>query len=209
MLRRAMQDMAMSGVAQKGPALWSLLQCMGLKGHCAPVGHQAADVQTPMGIQVVHHPVITRHAGQVVIRLFEMGYEIGGGAGRPDAPRNLAGGDSQRIDQYACTMTNVCMFASLATARRGRFGGGFTFEHLHAGFLVTADQQTVLLVGGKRVGIQLTDSVGFDLKVLIVAVEPVRTLVGFEINVVQDTPDAGAADRLGVQSLQSGGHDLL
>jgi len=202
MLRREMKDMTMSGVAQKGPALWSLLQFMGRKGHCAPVGHQAADVQTPMGIQVVHHPVITRHAGQVMLRLFEMGHEIGGGAGSPDAPGNLAGGYGQRMDQYTCTMTNVFMFASLATARRGRFGGGFTFEHLPAGFLVTADQQTVLLVGGKRFGIQLTDLVSFDLKVLIVAVEPIRTLVGFEINGVKDTPDAGAADRLGVQSLK-------
>ena len=76
-----MKDMTVAGVAQKGPALWSLFELMGLKGHRAPVGHQAADVQTPVGVQVVHHPVITRHAGQALIRLLEMGHEIGGGAG--------------------------------------------------------------------------------------------------------------------------------
>ena len=119
-----------------------------------------------------------------------MGHEIGGLAGASHGPGNLAGGYCQRIDQHARAVADVLMFTSFATARLGRFGGGFALEHLHASFFVAADHQTVLLVGRKRFGIQLADIVGFDIKVLIVAVEPVRTLVGFEINVLKDTPDA-------------------
>jgi hypothetical protein len=189
-LRREMKDMTVIRVAQKGPALRSLLKRMGLKGHLAPVGHHAADVQTPVGVSVVHHPVITRHAGQVLLCLFEMGHAIGGRAGASQGPGHLAGGYGQSIDQHARAVANVCMVASLATARLGRLGGGCACEHVHAGFLVAADQHTVLLGGHKRFGIPLTDMVGFDIKVLIVAVEPVRTLVGFEINVLKETPEA-------------------
>src|SRR5207249_6223778 len=34
-------------------------------------------------------------------------------------------------------------------------------------------------------------------------------LVGLEIHVLKDTPDAGAADRIGMQSIEQGGNDLI
>jgi hypothetical protein len=39
MFRREMKDMAVGGITQKGPALSSLLQFCGLKGHLAPPRH--------------------------------------------------------------------------------------------------------------------------------------------------------------------------
>src|SRR6266704_5364557 len=72
--RCKMKDMAVAGIAQKSSALQSLVERVGLKRHLAPACDQAANVQTPGGIEVVHHPVITRHAGQALVRLLKMGH---------------------------------------------------------------------------------------------------------------------------------------
>jgi len=74
------------------------------------------------------------------------------------------------------------MFTPFAPARLGRFGGCVALEHLPAGLFVAAHHQAALLIGLDRLGIQLANSVGFGIKVLIVAMQPVRTLVGLEIN---------------------------
>ena len=66
MFRGEMKDMTVAGIAQKGPALHSFFELVGLKGHLAPPGHQAADVQAPVGVQVVHHPVVALHTRQAV-----------------------------------------------------------------------------------------------------------------------------------------------
>src|SRR5712691_3320443 len=49
-LRCRVKDMAVAGIAQKSPALWSLFERVGLKRHFAPARDQAANVQTPVGI---------------------------------------------------------------------------------------------------------------------------------------------------------------
>ena len=99
-------------------------------------------------------------------------------------------------------MADVLMLAPLPPPRLGGFGGGFALEDLHARFFIAADHQTPVLVGVERLSVQLADGVGFGIKVLIVAVEPVLALVRFEINVVEDTPDAGTADRVSVQGVE-------
>src|SRR5260370_1346168 len=50
MFRREMKDMPVAWIAQKGPALRSLCELLGLKRHVAPASHQAADIQTPVGV---------------------------------------------------------------------------------------------------------------------------------------------------------------
>jgi hypothetical protein len=50
MFRREMKDMAVAWIAQKGSALRSLFERVGLKRHLAPASHQAADIQTPVGV---------------------------------------------------------------------------------------------------------------------------------------------------------------
>ena len=50
MFRCEMKHMAVAGIGQKGPALRSGFELMGRKGHLAPPSHQAADVQTPVGV---------------------------------------------------------------------------------------------------------------------------------------------------------------
>ena len=119
-----------------------------------------------------------------------MRHEIGGLTGRPNSPGNLTSGHRQRVDQDPRAVADVLMLASLATACLGGFGGGFALKDLPAGFFITADDQTALLGERQCRGVQLANGVGFGIKVLIVAVEPILALMGLEIDLVQDTPDA-------------------
>ena len=138
-----------------------------------------------------------------------MRHKVWGLTGGPNGPSNLARGHRQGVDQDAGAVADVLMFASLAPARLGRFSGGFALKHLPAGFFIAADHQPTLLVGLERRGVQLADHVGLGVKLLIVALQPVCTLVGLEIHVLKETPDAGAADRIGMQSIEQGGNDLI
>ena len=101
------------------------------------------------------------------------------------------------------------MFASLAPAGLGGFGGGFALKHLHTGFFIAANHQAAVLVGLKCLSVKLANGVGFGIKVLIVAIQPVLTLMGLQIDVLQDTPDARATDGIGVEGLKQGGDDLI
>src|SRR5712691_9773997 len=185
-----MQDMAVAWITQKRSALDTFLEFLRLKGNLAPAGHQTADVQAPMGVQVVHHPVVTLHAREVLIRSFEMSHKIGGLARGPDGPSYLSGGDGQGVDEYACTAANVLVFAAFALPWSGGFGGRFAIEYLHTALLVAADHQTTLFEGLKCSDIQLANGLSLGLKVLVVAIQPVFALMRLEIDVVQDTPDA-------------------
>lgn len=132
--RRAMKDMAVAWIAQKSPALRSLLELLGLKRPLAPASQHAADVQTPVGVEVVQHPIITRHAGQVLVGRLEMGHEIAGRAGAPPGPGKLAGSHRQRVDQDARAVADVLMFTPFTSPRLRRLGGGFALQPLQAGF---------------------------------------------------------------------------
>src|SRR5712691_2495550 len=186
---REMKDMAVAWITQKGSALHAFFELLRLTGHLAPPSHQATDVQTPVGVQVVHDPIITFHAWQVLISPLEMGHEIGGLTGGTDGPSELARGHRQGVDQHPRAMADVLMFTPFAPARLCRFGGRFALEHLHAGLFIAANHQAALLIGLDRLGVKLANSLGFGIKVLIVAIQPVLTLVRLEINVLKDTPD--------------------
>jgi hypothetical protein len=209
MFRREMKNMAVAWIAQKGLALRALFEFVGLKRYLTPACHQAADVETPVGVEVVQHPLILLHVRQALVHVLKMGHEIGGRAGAPDGPGNLARRHHQRVDQDARAVADVLMFTPFTSPWLRRFGGGLTLQDLHASFLIAAEHQATLGVGVERFGIQLADSVGFGIKIRIVAVEPIRTLVGLEIDVVQDTPDTRAANRVGVQRVEQGGDNFI
>ena len=209
MLRGEMKDMTVAWSTEKGSALPTLFQLVRLKGDLTPPRHQAADVQTPVGVQVIHHPIIALHTWSALLRLFEMPHKIRRLAGGPHGPGQLACGHRQRVDEDARAVADVLRFASLAPAGLGRFGGGFAFQDLPTGFFIAAHHQTTVLVGLKRLGVQLANGVGFGIKVLIVALQPVRTLMGLQIEVLQDTPEARAADGIRVEGLKPGGDELI
>ena len=63
MFGRKVEHMLMSRVAQKGPSLPASAQILGDKGPLAPLGDQTAEVEAPVGIAIIHHPVVTVHVG--------------------------------------------------------------------------------------------------------------------------------------------------
>ncbi len=61
MFGRKVKDMLMAWIAQECPPLHTSAQVLGDKGHLTPLRHQTADVETPMRVEVIHHPVVTLH----------------------------------------------------------------------------------------------------------------------------------------------------
>src|SRR5262249_25363468 len=58
---RKVEDMRMAWITQEGPALYPMAQVLGHKGHLAPLRHHTADVQAPVGVEIIHYPVVTLH----------------------------------------------------------------------------------------------------------------------------------------------------
>lgn len=205
----AMPDMARAWITHKGPALRSLFALVRCQGPRAPASHQAADSETPRGMHVVHHPIRARHAWQLFLGLLQRRHQVRGLTGGPDGPSHRARGHRPRVDQDAGAVAAVRMVASLAPARLGRCGGRFALQHVPAGFFIAADHQTAVLGGLERLGVPLAERVGLGLTGFLRALQPVCPLVGLAIHVVQETPEAGAADRLGMESVEQGGDDRI
>jgi hypothetical protein len=205
---RAMQDMAVAWITQEGPTLQTFFALGRFTGHLAPPSHQAANIQTPVGVQIVHDPIRTFHVWPALLRPLEMRHDISGRPGAPQGPSDVARSHGQGLAQPPRPMADVLMFTPFAPARLGRCGGGCVLEHLQASLFVAANPQAAVLRRRDRLGVKLANQAGLGVKVLVVALQPVRTLVGREVNVVQDTPDTGAADGIGRQRVKHRGHHL-
>jgi hypothetical protein len=206
---RDMQDMAVAWITQEGPALPPFFALRRFQGHLAPPSHQAANVQTPVRVQVVQDPIIPFHRWQDLRRPLEMRHEIGGLPGGPKGPSDGACGHCQGMDQSPRTMADVLMFTPFAPARLGRCGGGFALEHVPAGLFVAANHPAALLIRLDRLGVKLANPGGLGINILVMALPPVRTLVGREVTIVQETPETGAADGLGVPRVKHSGHNRI
>jgi hypothetical protein len=204
-----MQDMPVAGIPEKGPALRAFFELVGLTRDLAPACHSAADVQTPVGVEVVEDPSILLHVRPPLVHLVKMGHEIGGRAGVSKRPGKVAWRYRQRVDEGAGTVADVRMFAPFASSWLGRFGRGFALQALHAGFFIAAEHQTTLGIIVERFGIQLADGGGFGIKICSMAVQPLWTLVGLEIDVVQDAPHTRAAARFRAPRGKHGGNDFI
>ncbi len=51
--------MLMARIAQERPPLDTAAEVFGNKGHLAHMGDQAADIEAPVGVEIVNHPVVT------------------------------------------------------------------------------------------------------------------------------------------------------
>jgi hypothetical protein len=76
MFGRTMADRLMGRITQARPPLHTSAQVLGHKGHVAPWGDQPADLEAPVGIEMIHHPVVTQHIGQLVDDVGQMGGTI-------------------------------------------------------------------------------------------------------------------------------------
>jgi hypothetical protein len=185
-----MQPVARTWITPKRPALGARFELFGRTRHLAPTRPQATDVQAPVGLQVIHAPIITLHPRQALVSLLEMSNQVGGLPGGTDGPGHLPCGHGQRVDQHWGTMTHVLVCTPLASPRWCRLGGRLALQHWPAGFCIAADHPTAWLIALQRRDVEWANRVGVGLAVLVMALVPVRTLVRLAIDVVQDAPDA-------------------
>ncbi len=99
-------------IGQKRTAIGSSLQRFRMKLEIAPAGNETANVQTPMRIQVVQHPVVSFHFGKPGSTMIQMGREVLAGPRQAQGPRNLARRNSERVDQHACAVADVFVLAA-------------------------------------------------------------------------------------------------
>ncbi len=205
-LGREVKHVLVCRVGQEGTPLAAGTQVFFVEGQAVESGHEFANVQTPMRVQVVENPMKSYWFGELCGDMGQMGGEIQAGAGNADVPHDLARGHDEGGDQAARAMTDVFVFTFFGFARLDRNGGIFPLEDLHARLFVAADGQLAVLIQDGSLDVQLADVSRFGVEVGIVAVEPIDTAMRLQVGGLQDPPNRGARHGLlGVAVDQLGG----
>ena len=90
MLGRKVKDMLMGRITQESASLGTALQGLGSKWEITPRGDQATHIQAPVGIEVIDHPIVALHSGQLVDNVGQMGGPIRTGAGLAQIPHEMS-----------------------------------------------------------------------------------------------------------------------
>jgi len=90
MLGRKVKDMLMGRITQESASLDTALQGLGSKREITPRRDQATHIQAPVGIEVIDHPIVALHSGQLVDNVGQMGGPIRTGAGLAQIPHEVA-----------------------------------------------------------------------------------------------------------------------
>ena len=191
MFGRKVEDMLMGRIAQERPPLRPSAQGLGNKGHIAPLGDQTADLEAPVGIEIIHHPVVALHSGELLDDVGQMGGKIRTGARLAQIPDDLPRGDDKRGDQGPHPMADVLVLAFFRFAQVAMGCVGYLRCRICMP-VFSSVQMTTRPCSKKRRALRykVTDVVRFGLEVWIVAVEPIDTPMGFEVRLIQDAPDA-------------------
>jgi hypothetical protein len=187
-----MEAMLMGRIAQERASRHAALQSLGAVWNGTPLGDEPADRKAPVGMKILHHPIIALHRRQLLPDVCEMGGPIRTGAGLPKMPHELARRDDEGGQERACPMADGLVRAFFRFARLHRVGRGRAVENLHPSLCVGADHDTPLLVETERLDIELTNGVRFGFEVGSVALEPGHTPMRLEVGLLQETPPTGA-----------------
>jgi hypothetical protein len=79
MFRGKVKHMLMAWIAEESPSLCASTQVLSHKGYLAPLGYQTAQVEAPVSIEIIHHPVVTVHLWQLRDHMAQMGDKISAG----------------------------------------------------------------------------------------------------------------------------------
>jgi hypothetical protein len=139
------EDMLMGRIAQERPPLCPSAQRLGSERHAAPRGDQAADVEAPGGLEVIHHPGIVLHRGPLVDNRGQRGSQIGAGARRAQISHDLTWGDDKRGEQGPHPMPDGLVLTLLRFSRDHGLRRGLPLQNLHASLCIGADDHTTLL----------------------------------------------------------------
>jgi hypothetical protein len=96
MFRRKVEHMLMVRIAQEGTPLYPAAQVLGNTGHVAPWGDQPADLQAPVGLEMIHHPVLALPIWALRDHIGQMGGTIGTGARLTQMPHDVPCGYDKR-----------------------------------------------------------------------------------------------------------------
>src|SRR5262245_23651815 len=131
--------MLMRWIAQKGTPLDTAAQVLYHTGHAAPLGDQPADLQAPVGVEIIHYPVVALHSGELLDDVGQMRGEVRTGARLAQIPDDLPCGDDKRGDQGTHAMADVLVLTFFRFPWRYGLCGVFALQHLHAGFFIAAN----------------------------------------------------------------------
>ena len=209
--RYIMKYMLVLWITQKGASLGLVLQLFRLEGNAVQVGHDFAQIQAPMRVQIVHDPVdlLEPLDLEVLCHPQDMGAKIEAGSGLAQIPNHLSRRHCERSHQSTCAQSRVFEFAFFRLAHLYQLRRRVALEDLHTGFFIAADHQSPLLVERGRVDIQLTNLSRLGFKVGIVTVEPIDAFVRFEIGIIENPPDGGAVNFLSIAFVDDGGSNLI
>jgi hypothetical protein len=207
-LRRTMEHMSMTRIAQEGPALHASAQVFGPIRASTPLRHEATDLEAPMGMKLIHDPIVAPHRGQLGHNMREMGGKISTGTGRSDIPHDLPCRDHKRSDHGSDTMSDILVLAFLGFPRDHRLGRVLALQNLHAGLFIRTNDHAVVSQAVEGLEVQGTDRLRFRLKVRVVAVEPIDAAMGLKVRLFQKAPEARATHGLAAILLE-GGHQVV
>lgn len=88
---REVEHVPVGRVAQERPPLRAAALDLAVQGNVAPLGDQLADRQAPVGVEVVHDPMVALHVGESRGGMAEMGDEVLSGPRRAQVSRHLPG----------------------------------------------------------------------------------------------------------------------
>src|SRR5262249_12738534 len=136
--------MLMGWIAQEGTSLHTSVQGLRHKGHVAPLRNQTADLEAPVGIEIIHHPVVALHSRELLDDVGQMRGEVLTGACLAQIPYDLTGCDDKRSNQGTPSMPDVLVLAFFRLARCHGLSRVFALQNLHAGLFIGANDHTPL-----------------------------------------------------------------
>jgi hypothetical protein len=136
--------MLLARVAQARPSRPPAAQGLGNKGPLAPPSDQTADLEAPVGIEMITPPVVAPHIWQLVDYRGQMGGQSSPGAPLADMPPDGPRWPHKRGDHSPYPMTAVLVLAFLRFPRGHGLWGVWALQNLPAGLCSGAHDHTPL-----------------------------------------------------------------
>jgi hypothetical protein len=209
MFRGKVKDMLMGRITQECAPLHASASRLGNRGQITPCGDQATDVQAPMRIEIIDHPIIALHVRQLLDHVRQMCSEIRTGPRGAEIPHDLPRWDDKGGQQHARAMPNVFLLAFFGLAGLHQLGGIFALQNLHTGLFVRANHEATVLKKRQGVDIEVTDILCLGLERVVMTLKPVHAPMGFEVCVVEHPPNGRAAHGVRRSLMEERGRDSV
>lgn len=96
MLGCKVEDMLMGRIAQKRASLHAAVQGLGEGRDATPLGDKTTDLEAPVGIEIVDHPIVALHGGLLLPDIGQMSSPISTGTGLTEIPHEVARRNHER-----------------------------------------------------------------------------------------------------------------